>query len=175
MSSSHSLIPRTALPSCYLKLPCPRSPFLPQVSQALSSSTACTETENPPSTKIIPLPNPLQRMPQISKQEQCVVTSERVDTWHGSQLVKCHYPKHWAMLSSLTPGFPPAPSLLGCWHASQLSSHPPLLAQISGSGMSEKRGFVAPYICTARLFSFRHQGLLRRVDGKSWLCLHTKL
>lgn len=66
------------------------------------------------------------------------------------------------MLSSLTPGFPPAPSLLGCWQASQFSSHPPLLAQISGSGMAEKRFFVAPYICMACLFSFMHQGLVRQ-------------
>lgn len=86
----------------------------------LSLPPAQTKPANPRSTNT---PHPPQSSPENGHKSAStgrrVVTSKRVDVWHGFQLVKCHYPERWATLSSSTPGFPPAPSLLGCWHGSQ--------------------------------------------------------
>lgn len=85
-------------------------------------------------------PTFLKEWPKISKQGLCVVTSKRVETWLGFQLVKCHYSECWAMFSSLTPGFSPRPSLLGCWHGSQ----PPSWHRSFVLGWLRKGFLVAP-------------------------------
>lgn len=85
---------------------------------ARSADGACKSSqhrERPPS------PILHKEWPQISKQGLRVVTRKRADVWDGSQLAKCHYPKRWATLSSLTPGFPPVPPLLD---AGTVLSHP---------------------------------------------------
>lgn len=108
---------------CYLSHPCPRSPFPQRLFQGTQPARGAdgayksSQPQDSPPSPILP-----EEWPQISKQGLCVVTSKRTDAWHGFQFVKCHYPKRWATLNSLTPDFPPAPSLLGCWHGSQTLS-----------------------------------------------------
>lgn len=126
---------------------------------ALSLPTVRMKPANPGSTKTR---HPPQSSKNVRKQGLCVVTSKRADAWHGFQLVKCHYPEHWATLSSLTPGFPPAASLLGSWHGSQ----PPSGHTIFCSGMAEKRLLVAPGLCMMGLVFWPHHGPLRQ----DWLC-----
>jgi len=125
---SHRLLSRDVIKGCYqhalpmssLSHPCPGSPFPRRPSQgtrpARGVDGACKSSQprdSPPSS-ILP-----KEWPHMSQRALRVVTSKRADAWHGFQLVKCHYPECRAMLSSLTPGFPPAPSLLGCWHGFQ--------------------------------------------------------
>lgn len=130
------------------------------------------EPANPHSTKLPTLP---KEWPQISKQGLRVVTSKRVDVWHGFQLVKCHYAERWATFSSLTPGFPPAPSLLGCWHGSQ----PPSWHRSFVLAWLREGFWWHPVSARWACLLWPHHGPLKQdwfvSDGKSWISLLRQL